>query len=138
MRVAMGILRNKFGTYYVRKKVPKKLEAAVAQLLGNGKDRQAFLKESLKTKELNEAKRRAPAVFLKFDGLIARASSRVADLPRRELSQAEIDRMGDYYFATLLRRDEETRRGGWNAGEIQAALIEAGIPARRGQQVHAL
>jgi hypothetical protein len=93
MRIAMGLLRNKFGVYYVRKKVSKRLERAVAQELRNGKERQSFLKRSLKTKRLDEAKRRAPAVLLEMNGVISRAEARLADKPARTtLGQPEPQR----------------------------------------------
>ena len=34
MRALMGVLRNEHGVYYVRKKVPKALEQAVAKSIG--------------------------------------------------------------------------------------------------------
>jgi hypothetical protein len=40
--------------------------------------------------------------------------------------------MADYYFAKLLRIDEETRQNGWDAEGARAALIEVGgIPPDR-------
>jgi hypothetical protein len=107
MRVAMGLLRNKHGVYYVRKKVPKRLERAVAQVLRNGKDRQTFLKQSLRTKALPDAKRKAPVVLLEFGGVIAQAEALATDKPlRTTLSHSEIERMAEYYLATFLRGDE--------------------------------
>jgi hypothetical protein len=50
-----GVSKNRHGAYYVRKKVPKLLEQATAEVLGNGKSRQVFLKRSLDTKDLREA-----------------------------------------------------------------------------------
>ena len=47
MRVLMGLIKDRHGTYYARKKVPKALEAAVARVLANGKLRQPWLKKSL-------------------------------------------------------------------------------------------
>ena len=35
MRVAMGIIRNQHGVFHLRKKVPKKLEEAVALVTGS-------------------------------------------------------------------------------------------------------
>jgi hypothetical protein len=67
----MGLLRNKHGVFYVRRKVPKPLEHAVAQVLGKGKERQTFLKQSLRTKEQQEAKRKAPAILMQLDSVLA-------------------------------------------------------------------
>jgi integrase len=128
MRIAMGLLRNKFGVYYVRKKVPKRLERAVAQVLRNGKERQSFLKQSLRTKKLDEAKRWAPAALLELNGIISGAEARLADKPARTtLSQSEITRMSGYFFADLLRGDERMRRDGFDPVATREALIEHGI-----------
>jgi hypothetical protein len=132
MRVAMGLLRNKYGVYYVRRKVPKRLERAVAQVLRNGKDRQTFLKQSLRTKALPDAKRKAPAVLLEFGGVIARAEALAAEKPlRTTLSQSEIERMADYFLATFLRGDEQMRRDGFDVEGLQRGLIEEGVPPER-------
>ena len=42
MRVSMGIIRNNFGVYHLRKKVPKKLEEAVALVTAAAKPRVAL------------------------------------------------------------------------------------------------
>ena len=39
MRAMSGVSKNRHGVYYVRKKVPKQLEQATAEVLGNGKSR---------------------------------------------------------------------------------------------------
>jgi hypothetical protein len=44
MRVLMGVIKDRHGTYCARRKVPKGLEEAVAVVLGNGKQRQKWLK----------------------------------------------------------------------------------------------
>jgi hypothetical protein len=59
MRLMMGLIKDRHGTYYARKKVPKRLEAAVAQVLANGKSRLSWLKKSLGTKMAHEANVRA-------------------------------------------------------------------------------
>jgi hypothetical protein len=51
----------------VRKKVPKQLEQATAEVLDNGKSRQVFLKRSVDTKDLREANIRAKPVLIEFD-----------------------------------------------------------------------
>jgi hypothetical protein len=67
MRIWMGLIRDRHGTYCARKKVPKGLEASVAQVLANGKLRQRWLKKSLGTKSPHEAKVRAKPVLIDFD-----------------------------------------------------------------------
>ena len=73
MRFSMGILKNRHGVHFVRRKVPNGLEEAVAKVLGNGKARRTFLQQSLKTKDGAAAKRKAPAVLMHFDSVLARA-----------------------------------------------------------------
>ena len=51
----MGLIKNRHGVYNARKKVPPKLEEAVAKVLGTGKHRQTWLKKSLGTKETWES-----------------------------------------------------------------------------------
>ena len=46
MRVIMGVLKSKDGVYYVRKKVPAKLEEAVSRVLGAPRQRVSWLKRS--------------------------------------------------------------------------------------------
>jgi hypothetical protein len=66
-RAFMGIIRNRHGVYEARKKVPKRLEEATATVLGVPKRRQSWLKKSLGTKDLREAKIRAKPVLMEFD-----------------------------------------------------------------------
>ena len=70
MRAMNGVSKNRHGVYYVRKKVPKQLEQATAEILGNGKSRQVFLKRSLDTKDLREANIRAKPVLIADSDLI--------------------------------------------------------------------
>ena len=75
MRAMSGVSKNRHGVYYVRKKVPKWLEQATAEVLGNGKSRQVFLKRSLDTKDLREANIRAKPVLMEFDRVLAQAEA---------------------------------------------------------------
>jgi integrase len=133
MRVGMGLLRSKSGTYYVRKKVPKQLEQAAARALDNGKDRQTFLKKSLRTKDLAEAKRKAPAVLMQFDGVLARATALASAQPLRAvLAQSEIDRMGAYYFALQLsNHDEYVRLGPTNERGMRELVRDIDMDGQR-------
>jgi DNA primase large subunit len=91
MRIFMGLYKNRHGTYFERRAVPKRLKAAVAQVLRNGKAQQSFLQESLRTKELAEAKRKASALRMQFDRMLAQAEARIAERPlRATLSELEI------------------------------------------------
>src|SRR5262245_32022588 len=113
MRALMGLIRNKFGVYQARKKVPRRLEQAVAQVLGQPKARQSWLKRSLGTKDLSEAKRRVKAVQIEFDRTLERASALLAGRPvRATLSPIEIKRMAEYYYgSTLAAHDGFVRFG---------------------------
>jgi hypothetical protein len=67
MRLLMGIVKDRHGTYCARKKVPQHLEAAVARVLNGRKSRQSWLKRSLRTKDLATANVRAKPVLIEFD-----------------------------------------------------------------------
>ena len=46
MPLLMGITKNRHGVYSARKKVPPRLQEAVARVLNNGKPKQVWLKRS--------------------------------------------------------------------------------------------
>jgi len=50
MRAMPYLIKNSAGVWCVQRKVPQKLEVAVARVLGGKKDKQAYLKKSLGTK----------------------------------------------------------------------------------------
>ena len=111
MRVLMGLIKDRHGTYYARKKVPKALEAAVARVLANGKLRQPWLKKSLGTKSPHEANIRAKPVLMEFDRTIESARELLKQQPTRtSLTRVEIARMAEFYYATLLGNDAAARR----------------------------
>jgi integrase len=111
MRALMGVIKDRHGTYYARRKVPKGLEEAVARVLANGKRRQSWLKRSLGTKNLHEANIRAKPVLMEFDGIIERARELLKETPTRTtLTSAEIKKMADYHYATVLGNDAAARR----------------------------
>jgi hypothetical protein len=132
MRVLMGVVRDRHGTYYARVKVPDGLQEAVAQVLENGKARQAWLKRSLRTKNLQQANIIAKPVLMEFDRILARAKALLAEKPlRSSLSQSEIDRIAEYHLASTLAFDDEERREGtaWDSLYLDVArqLTEAGV-----------
>ena len=99
------------GTYCAQQKAPARLQAAVAQVLGNGKLRQAYLKKSLGTKDLKIANVRAKPVLAGFDRVFrdasAIASQAVAPPAKRtSLNAAEIARMSEALYGKLLADDE--------------------------------
>jgi len=75
MRISMGIVRNQHGVFHLRKKVPKKLEEAVALVTDTTKPRVAWLKKTLNTKDHKAAKVRAAPVLMEFDRILAKAEA---------------------------------------------------------------
>jgi integrase len=111
MRALMGLIKNRHGTYYARRKVPERLQEAVARVLGNGKAKQVWLKKSLDTKRLAEANTRAKAVLIGFDQTLGRAEALVAERPlRTSVSLVEIRRMAEYHYAHKLALHDEYLR----------------------------
>src|SRR5215471_12159536 len=111
MRAMNGVSKNRHGVYYARKKVPKQLEQATAEVLGNGKSRQVFLKRSLDTKDLREANIRAKPVLMEFDRILAQAEALTVQRPMRTtLEKREIEQITNYFFAHQLAADDEDRR----------------------------
>jgi hypothetical protein len=105
-----SVSKNRHGVYYVRKKVPKRLEQPTAELLGNGKPRQVFLKRTLDTKDLREANIRAKPVLIEFDRILAQAEALTVQRPMRtSLDKREIDQITSYFFACQLAADDEDR-----------------------------
>jgi hypothetical protein len=108
MRTLMGLIKDRHGTYYAQKRVPENLQEAVAKVLKSARSRQVFLKKSLGTKTLKEANTRAKPVLMEFDRTLERAEALLVAKPvRRNLSNTEIKRMREHYFATVLSEDEQ-------------------------------
>src|SRR5262249_54628774 len=113
MRVGMGLIKNEHGVWQVRKKVPTRLEAATATVLGNGKPRVSWLKETLRTKDKKQATITAKPVMMKFDRILADAEALLAERPfRNELTDAEIKKITDFFYAHELNADEAQRQEG--------------------------
>jgi hypothetical protein len=106
--------------------VPVRLQAAVARVLAQGKDRQSFLKKSLGTKDLKAANIRAKPVQAGFDRVFGEAEQLLAARPMREtLSATEIKRMAEALYGRLLSNDEAWRFGG------RAFMVQAAAQLRR-------
>ena len=60
MRTMPYLIQNSAEVWCVQRKVPERLQAAVARILGGKKPTQVYLKKSLATKDRREATRRAP------------------------------------------------------------------------------
>jgi hypothetical protein len=67
MLAMRNLIKNVHGTYYAQRKIPERLQEAVARLRGSKKPRQVFLKKSLGTKAVREANVRAEFVLADFD-----------------------------------------------------------------------
>ncbi len=140
MLVGMSLSKNEHGVWHVKKKVPKKLEEAAAQVLGNGKPRQSWLKRTLRTKDRREAKRLAPPILMEFNRILADAEALLVEHPvRTTLDRREIGRIAEFFYASELAGDDEARREGGNealfqdiARQLSAAGVEFETPFRIG------
>ena len=113
--------------------MPKHLQEPIARVLSNGKDRQAYLQKSTGTKDKTEAKRIAVDVLVGFRKTLDEAEALLAEGPlRTSLSQAEIDRIAEFYYVTVLAADEDFTTEGHQADEdlirsVARQLTDAGI-----------
>jgi integrase len=128
----MGLIKDRHGTYYARHKVPERLQAVVARILDNGKARQVWLKKSLGTKVVAQANVRAKPVQMEFDRILAQAEAKLKKHPlRTSLSDIEIKRIADFFYAHELAGDDELRMDGRGDDPMYASiheqLTEAGI-----------
>jgi integrase len=132
MRAMMGLHKDRYGTYYARQKVPLRLQEAVARVLENGKSKQVWLKRSLGTKVLREANVRGKPVQMEFDRIIATAEAQLKERPvRTSLTEIEIKRIAEYFYAHELAADEELREDSRGSDplykDIHHQLTEAGV-----------
>src|ERR1700730_14156514 len=108
----MGIIKDRHGTYYVQRRVPERLQEAVARVLNAG-ERRVLLKKSLGTKSLKEAKVAAPHVLADFNRIVGEAEALLKGQPViTVLTDGQIKRMAEHVYATALREDEELRFSG--------------------------
>lgn len=110
------LIKNPAGTWCVQRKVPEKLQAAVARILGGKRPTQAYLKKSLATKDRREATRRAPHALADIERTLREAAAVTQVKPksavRTTLTDTEIKRMAEYVYANALALDERFRFGG--------------------------
>jgi hypothetical protein len=135
MRALMGLVKDRNGTYYAQRKVPERLQEAVARVLSSGRDRQVFLKKSLGTKNLKSANVAAIHVLADFNRTLADAEALLKERPVvPSLTDAQIKRMVESYYASVLADDEEERREGTGSEplfqSIAKQLSDAGIGYR--------
>jgi integrase len=119
MRALMGLIKDRHGTYHVQRKVPERLQEAVASVLNDDAQRRVFLKKSLGTKNLKEANAAAPLVIAGFNRVIAEAEEQLKQRPLiTTLTEAQIKRMAEAHYASILRHDELERREGTGSEPI--------------------
>src|SRR5262245_43229998 len=119
MRAMPYLIENSAGVWCVQRKVPEKLQTAVARLLNSKKHTQKYLKKSLGTKDRREANRRATHALADIDRTLREAAALAkqrSDEPkpivRTALNDTEIKRMAEYVYAKALAWDERVRFGG--------------------------
>lgn len=132
MRAMMGLIKDRHGTYYAQRKVPERLQEAVARVLNSEKSKQVYLKRSLGTKVLKEANVAATHVLADFNRTLASAEALLKERPViASLTDALIKRMAEFYYASLLASDEEERQEGTGSEplfqSVAAQLGAAGI-----------
>jgi integrase len=126
MRRLMGVIKDRHGTYYAQQRVPEPLQAAVARVLNDDKSRRVFLKKSLGTKNLKEANAAAVHVLADFNRIIAEAEAMLKERPLvTTLTDAQIKRMAESFYASVLAKDEEERREGTGMEELFESIAEA-------------
>lgn len=110
MRVLMGVVKNRHGVHCARRKVPPELAEAVARVTGSSRSRQSWLQRSLRTKDPREANILAKPVLIEFDRILAKAKVLVGPRTvRTDLSDSEIKRIADFFYASTLEEDEVAR-----------------------------
>jgi hypothetical protein len=133
MAVGMGLIKDRHGTWIVRRKVPPRLREPVSRVLNNDKQQQTWLQRSTGTKHKAEATRLAPAIMAEFAETLAKAEGLLAERPlRTTLTDAEISRLAEWHYAIVLSTDEAfTVEGAAEEEELVSGiaeqLIEAGI-----------
>jgi hypothetical protein len=110
------LIQNSALVWCVQRKVPERLQAAVARILGGKKPTQVYLKKSLATKDRRVANQRATHALADIDRILREAEA-LAKQPtpkpalRTNLSDTEINRMAEYVYAETLAWDDRTRYG---------------------------
>jgi hypothetical protein len=133
--VGLGVIKDRNGTWIVRKKVPKHLREPVARVpdTANGKQQRTWLQKSTGTKLKAEAVRLAPAILVEFGKTLQEAQGLLAERPlRTTLAQSEIDRIAEFHYAEVLAADEAFTTEGAADDEalvrsIAERLTEAGV-----------
>ena len=145
----MGLVKDRHGTWCVQRKVPERLQNAVARFLKNGKSKQLHLKKSLGTKDLKAANIRATSVIAGFDRILAGATALATQasaptIQRQSLNGSEIARMAEALYGKVLADDEAWRFGGrafvaegveWSRRMISARIARRTTDAKTSTQL---
>src|SRR3954453_17067064 len=125
MRAMPGLIKDRHGTYYAQRKVPARLQEAVARVLNSEKPKQVFLKKSLGTKVLKEANVAATYVLADFNRTLASAEALLKQRPLvASITDAQIKRMAEHYYASILAADEEERQEGTGSEPIFQSVAQ--------------
>ncbi len=142
MRAMMGLIKDRHGTYYAQRRVPDRLQEAVARVLNSEKPKQVFLKKSLGTKAVKAANVAATHVLADFDRTLASAEALLKARPSvSSLTEAQIRRIAESYYASVLGSDEEERQEGTGsepifqsiAQQLTAAGVDFNTPFKVGE-----
>jgi integrase len=126
MAVGMGLIKDRNGTWIVRRKVPPRLREPVARVLNVSKQQQVWLQKSTGTKLKAEATRLAPAIMAEFAETLAKAEGLLAERPlRTTLTDQEIARLADWHYGIVLSTDEAfTTEGAAKEEELVRGIAE--------------
>jgi len=108
-------------------------------VLSRGRARAVWLQRPLRTKDWREANIRAKPALVEFDRILERARNISGPSQHRvELSEAEIQRLAVYHYASMLEADDELRSEGGSEELFQSVakqLADVGIDARTSFQI---
>jgi hypothetical protein len=105
--------------------LPERLQEAVARVLNSGRERKVFLKKSLGTKSLKAANVAATHVLADFDRTLADAEALLKERPViPSITDAQIKRMVESYYAAMLANDEDERRDGTGSEPVFQSVAE--------------
>src|SRR5712691_7822833 len=125
MRALMGLIKDRHGTYYAQRRVPDLLQEAVARVLNSDKPKRVFLKKSLGTKVLKAANVAATHVLADFDRTLASAEALLKERPSVALiTEAQIKRMAESYYASVLQSDEEEPQEGTGSEPLFQSIAQ--------------
>jgi len=128
MRAMMGLIKDRHGTTTPRRRVPERLQEAVARVLNTDKSKQVFLKKSLGTKVLKAANVAATHVLADFDRTLASAEALLKERPVVSLvTEAQIN---EWLRATMPQSCKAMKKGGRKAqGQSQSfkALLNSSL-----------